>query len=80
LYRYAEVGESMELGEGLLEQRVAWGGLTPGSVVKKMAVFPRVAALDEQGMPVTEVGGLYKLRIKLTKRALETAWFQPSNL
>lgn len=51
--KMAEVGENMELGEGSWEERVKWGGLTPGSTVKKMAVFPRVEALDEQGMPVT---------------------------
>ena len=50
--KMAEVGESMELGEGLLEDRLRWGGLTPGSTVKKMAVFPRMAPLDEQGMHV----------------------------
>jgi len=31
---------------------VQWGGLTPGSTVTKMAVFPRKEALDEQGMPL----------------------------
>ena len=50
--KMAEVGESMALGAGSLEDRVKWGGLAPGSAVKKMAVFPRVEALDEQGMPV----------------------------
>ena len=50
--KMAEVGESMALGEGTFDERVRWGGLEPGSAVKKMAVFPRVEALDEQGMPV----------------------------
>ena len=51
--KMGEVGESMELGEGTLEERVEWGGLRAGSSVKKMAVFPRVEALDEQGMPIS---------------------------
>ena len=50
--KMAEVGESLELGSGSLEDRVKWGGLTSGSAVKKMAIFPRVEALDENGMPV----------------------------
>ena len=52
--KMAEVGESMDLGEGTFDERVAWGGLTPGSVVKKMAIFPRVDALDERGVPKSE--------------------------
>ena len=51
--KMGEVGESMELGEGTLEERVEWGGLRAGSSVRKMAVFPRVGALDEQGMPIS---------------------------
>ena len=51
--KMGEVGESMELGEGTLEERVEWGGLRAGSSVRKMAVFPRVDALDEQGMPIS---------------------------
>jgi len=50
--KMAEVGENMALGEGTFDERVRWGGLKPGSAVKKMAVFPRVEALDEQGLPV----------------------------
>ena len=50
--KMAEVGESMDLGEGTFDERVRWGGLKPGSAVKKMAVFPRVEALNEQGLPV----------------------------
>ena len=51
--KMAEVAESMDLGEGSLEDRVKWGVLKSGSTVKKLALFPRVEALDEQGMPIT---------------------------
>ena len=47
-----EVDGHMKLGDGTFEERTKWGGLQPGSTVTKMAVFPRVEALDEQGMPV----------------------------
>ena len=50
--KMAEVAESMDLGKGTFAERVKWSGLKSGSMVKKMAVFPRVEALDEQGFPI----------------------------
>jgi methionyl-tRNA synthetase len=50
--KMAEVAECMDLGKGTFAERVKWSGLKSGSMVKKMAVFPRVEALDEQGFPI----------------------------
>ncbi len=47
-----EVGKHMDLGNGNFKERVRWGSLKPGSKVKKMVIFPRIGALDEQGFPV----------------------------
>ena len=48
-----EVSENLDLGHGTLDERVKWGLLQPGSTVKKMTLFTRVAPLDELGMPVS---------------------------
>ena len=45
-----EVG--VGLGEGSFEERKKWGGLKAGTKVQKLALFPRLEGLDENGEPL----------------------------
>jgi len=50
--KMAEFDAGVGLGEGSIAQRTKWGGLKPGTKVEKLALFPRVEGLDENGHPV----------------------------
>jgi methionyl-tRNA synthetase len=50
--KMAEFDAGVGLGEGSIEQRTKWGGLKPGIKVQKLALFPRVEGLDENGQPL----------------------------
>ena len=50
--KMAEFDAGVGLGEGSIEQRTKWGGLKPGTKIEKLALFPRVEGLDENGHPV----------------------------
>jgi methionine--tRNA ligase len=50
--KMAEFDAGVGLGEGSIVQRTKWGGLKPGTKVEKLALFPRVEGLDENGHPV----------------------------
>ena len=50
--KMAEFDAGVGLGEGSLEERIRWGGLKAGTKVTKLALFPRVEGLDENGEAV----------------------------
>jgi len=47
--KMAEFDAGVGLGEGSLEERVRWGVLKAGTKVTKLALFPRVEGLNENG-------------------------------
>ena len=50
--KMAEFDAGVGLGEGTMDERTTWGGLKPGTKVQKLALFPRVEGLNEQGEPM----------------------------
>jgi len=50
--KMAEFDAGVGLGEGTLDERTKWGGLKPGTKVQKLALFPRVEGLNENGEPI----------------------------
>ena len=50
--KMAEFDAGVGLGEGNLDERTKWGGLKPGTKVQKLALFPRVEGLNENGEPI----------------------------
>jgi methionyl-tRNA synthetase len=52
--KMAEFDAGVGLGEGSLVERTNWGGLKPGTKVQKLALFPRLEGLDENGQPVAK--------------------------
>lgn len=50
--KMAEFDAGVGLGEGSFEERTKWGGLKAGTKVQKLALFPRLEGLDENGEPL----------------------------
>jgi len=50
--KMAEFDAGVGLGKGTIDERTKWGGLKPGTTVQKLALFPRLEGLDENGEPL----------------------------